>query len=390
LIVKYINEFIKKIADRIIMKIIIIIIIGIFILGYSIGSNAIPFDDTIKAYYSKLTAPNYYEQNSDQILPILYQTNVQSLIHIDDETDITKIRNQIIDYVWKEDGFSKTKMPSKIEQNIQDERYYDIINLEKIDKITLTMEYGVESHGYIFVAEEKNNDFVFYHQGHDGDFINGKKTIEFFLEKGYSVVAFSMPLLGMNNQPTVNVENIGVIKLTGHEHFRLLDSDDFSSIKFFLEPIMVAVNYIENNYNSNSIFMVGISGGGWTTTMYSAIDDRIDKSFPVGAMLPLFISLNAPAIPHYESVLLELYKKSSYLDLYILGSFGEGREQIKIINKFASCSHGGISYQVFAEEIIKTMEKLNNGKFSIFLDDSHNRHKISDTALQVILQNIRN
>jgi len=372
------------------MKIIIIIIIGIFILGYSIGSNSIPFDDTLKSYYSKLTAPNYYEQNSDQILPILYQTNVQSLIHIDNENDITKTRNQIIDYVWKEDGFSKNKMPSKIEYDIKDERYEDIINLEKIDKITVTMEYGVESYAYIFVAKQNNEDIVLYHQGHDGDFVNGKKTIEFFLEKGYSVIAFSMPLFGMNNQPIVDIENIGVIKITTHEQFRLLDSDDFSSIKFFLEPILVAVNYIEDNYNSNSIFMVGISGGGWTTTMYSAIDDRVDKSFPVGAMLPLFISLNAPVMPHYEGIITELYEKVSYLDLYILSSFGENREQIKIINKFDSCCHGGISYQVFEEEIIKTMEKLNNGKFSIFLDDSHNGHKISDTALQVILEKIKN
>jgi len=371
------------------MKVIVVAIIVIFILGYSIGSNSIPFDDTVKSYYSKLTAPNYYEQNLDQILPILYETNVQSLIHIDNEADIAKIRNQLIDYVWKEEGFSKNKMPSKIEHDVKDERYEGIINLEKIDKITLTMEYGVESYAYIFVADQKNEDIILYHQGHDGDFVNGKKTIEFFLEKGYSVVAFSMPLLGMNNQPIINVENIGTIKLTDHEQFRLLDSDDFSSIKFFLEPIMVAVNYIENNYNSNSIFMIGISGGGWTTTIYSAIDDRINKSFPVGTMLPLFISLNAPAMPHYESVLLELYEKASYLDLYILSSFGENREQIKIINKFDSCCHGGISYQVFEEEIMETMIKLNNGNFTIFLDDTHNGHKISDVALQVILENIR-
>ena len=372
------------------MKMIIIIIVGIFILGYSIGSNSIPFDDTVKSYYSKLTAPNYHEQTSDEILPILYQTNLQSLIHIDNEKDITKTRNQIIDYVWKENVFSKNKMPSKIEHDIQDERYENLMNLEKIDKITITMEHGVESYAYIFLAEQKNEDIILYHQGHAGDFVKGKKTIQFFLEKGYSVVAFSMPLLGMNNQPTIDVENIGVIKLTTHEQFKILDSENFSSLKFFLEPIMIAVNYIENNYNPNSIFMVGISGGGWTTTIYSAIDDRIDKNFPVGSMLPLFISLNTPQFPDYETVIPGFYKKISYLDLYVLASFGENREQIKIINKFDSCCHGGITYQVFEEEMMETMVKLNNGNFTIFLDETHNRHKISDTALQVILENIRN
>jgi len=370
--------------------IIVFIIIPIFVLGYSIGSGTIPFDDTLKLYYSKTITPNYYEENSDEIPSILHQTDVQSLIHVNNEIDVIKMREDIINYVWKEDGFSKNKIPSKIEYDIQDDRYKDLINLQKIDKITITMEYGIESYVYLFLAEQKNNDFVLYHQGHDGDFINGKKTIGFFLEKGYSVAALSMPLSGMNNQPTVNIANIGEIKLSAHEQFWFIDSDNFSSLKFFLEPVMIATNYIESNYSSNSIFMVGISGGGWTTTVYSAIDDRIDKSFPVGAMLPLFISLNAPVMPHYEGIIPELYEIASYLDLYILGSFGEDREQIKIINKFDSCCHGGISYQVFEEEMAQTMTKLNNGNFTIFLDDTHNRHKISDAALQVILENINN
>ena len=29
--------------------------------------------------------------------------------------------------------------------------------------------------------------------------------------------------------------------------------------------------------------MIGISGGGWATTVYPAIDDRISKSFAVSA-----------------------------------------------------------------------------------------------------------
>lgn len=371
-------------------SIIIFIVISIFVLGYSIGSGSIPFDDTLKSYYSKLTAKNYYEAHSDEIPSILYQTDVQSLIHINNEIDVIKMRNKIIDYVWKEDGFSKNKMPSKIEYNIQDERYKDLINLEKIDKITITMEHGIESYVYLFLTEQKNEKFVLYHQGHGGDFINGKKTIGFFLEEGYSVVAFSMPLFGMNNQPTVNITNVGEIKLSSHKQFQFLDSDNFSSIKFFLEPIMITMNYIENNYKLDSIFMIGISGGGWTTTMYAAIDDRIDKSFPVGSMLPLFISLNAPIMPHYEGIVPELYEIASYLDLYILGSFGEDRKQIKIINKFDSCCHGGISYQIFEDEIDKTMSKLNNGNFTVFLDDTHNGHKISDISLQIILENIKN
>ena len=33
--------------------------------------------------------------------------------------------------------------------------------------------------------------------------------------------------------------------------------------------------------------MIGISGGGWTTTVYPAIDTRISESFSVAGSLPL-------------------------------------------------------------------------------------------------------
>jgi hypothetical protein len=114
--------------------IIIGIIIGIFILGYSIGSNSIPFDDTVKSYYSKLTAPNYYEQNSDKILPILYQTNLQSLIHIDNENDITKTRNQIIEYVDTENLRNATVQISDGRLRFMDTKQQTPLTLHHVKK----------------------------------------------------------------------------------------------------------------------------------------------------------------------------------------------------------------------------------------------------------------
>ena len=84
------------------------------------------------------------------------------------------------------------------------------------------MEYDVNSISYLFVPESSNNKLVIYHQGHGGDFYKGKDVIQFFLDEGFTVLAFSMPLLGMNNQPVVEVPNIGTIKLTSHEHLRFI------------------------------------------------------------------------------------------------------------------------------------------------------------------------
>ena len=79
------------------------------------------------------------------------------------------------------------------------------------------MEYGISSYPNLFHPVEKNNKLLIYHQGHAGDFILGKKTISYFIDKGYTVMAFSMPLHGSNNSPDLEIKNFGVIKFDSHD-----------------------------------------------------------------------------------------------------------------------------------------------------------------------------
>ena len=136
---------------------------------------------------------------------------------------------QLIQYIWKQNNFPYDKMPSNIENDIKDDRYSDLQNLSQINKITTSMEYGVNSYSYLFLADKSNNKLVVYHQGHDGDFILAKKTIQYLLDKGYSVLALSMPLTGMNNQPVVDLPNFGKIKLVTH--------DDLIFIEIFINKV---------------------------------------------------------------------------------------------------------------------------------------------------------
>jgi hypothetical protein len=115
------------------------------------------------------------------------------------------------------------KLPNKVEEQIEDKRYTTLFesDLKRIDKITVRMEHGLESIAYHFIPKKCCNKLVVYHQGHRGDFIKGMDTIAACLQKGYSVMAFSMPLLGMNNKPTVYLERFGKFTLTKHEHLKL-------------------------------------------------------------------------------------------------------------------------------------------------------------------------
>ena len=98
---------------------------------------------------------------------------------------------------------------------------------------------NLKSNSYLFLPEKSNNKLIIYHQGHAGGFVLGKDTISDFLKEGYSVLAFSMPLVGDNNQPIADLGHFGKIKLTQHDQLALLETPDGESpIKFFVEPII--------------------------------------------------------------------------------------------------------------------------------------------------------
>ena len=359
-----------------------------FVLAFFLGSGELPFDDTILTFFMKFNSKDLTKYET--IDPLYLQTNVESLIKINQKNDIHEIRNKLKEFIWRENSFSYERLPSKIENNFVNEKFYDFSNLQKIDKLTANMENNISSSSYLLIPNNPNNKLVIYHAGHEEDFFHGKKTIDFFLKNNYSVLAFSMPLHGNNNNPIIDHPTFGKIKMTNHDSFYFLDSENFSSIKYFVEPILTSLNYSLDSYEFISVYMIGISGGAWTTTLYAAIDDRVTKSFPVAGVLPIFLRADNENLGHYEHINPKLYEIANYLELYILGSYGQNREQVKIINKYDSCCHYGISYKTFEDEIVIIMDKLGSGSFEVFLDDTHMQHKISDNSLNIILQHIQN
>jgi hypothetical protein len=192
-----------------------------------------------------------------------------------------------------------------------------------------------------------------------------------------------MPLKGMNNQPTIDTADFGKIKFVSHRQFSLLESDDFSPLKYFIHPIVLSLNHIDEIYNYTSYDMVGLSGGGWTTIIYSAIDDRISQSFSVAGSYPLYLRYESQNIGDYEQLHPDIYKIANYLELYIMGSSGDNRKLVQIFNKYDPCCFTGElseNYQV----LVTTKASELNGNFEIYIDDSHKEHKISQNSLELI------
>ena len=318
-----------------------------------------------------------------------FDTN--SIIGIETKEDLNYKKTSLIKYIWKNQ--MPTKLPANIEENFIDDNFRDVKNLQQIDKITIEMEHGINSIAYLFIPYESNNKLIIYHQGHDGDFLLGKNTIQFFLKNGYSIIAFNMPLKGMNNQPVIETSDFGPIKFISHKQFPLLESSKFSPLKYFVEPIVLSLNYIDESYNYDDYYMVGISGGGWTTVVYSAIDERVSKSYSVAGSYPLHLRHEAKNLGDYEQINPNLYRIANYLELYIMSSFGDGRKLVQLFIYNDPCCFPAELYEKFpyANAIQDKLEILGDErKFNVFLDNSTNQHEISHHALSLILDDMLN
>jgi len=332
-----------------------------------------------------------FEQKTTQNNQFVNQINVDSLIKIYSKSDIDQKREFLTEFFWDTTTFQRIKdkaPPPKVETNISDSNYKDFQNLKRIDRLTVEMEYGINSISYLFIPEQSNEKLILYHQGHGGDFLLGKNTIQFFLDRNFTVIAMAMPLLGMNNQPVTEIGGLGEMKLISHKKLRLLEANNFNPMKLFLDPIQINLNFLDKEYNFKRYSMIGLSGGGWTTVVYSAIDERISDSFSVGGSIPFYLRVDSRDMGDYEQTNIELYKHVNYLELYVLGAYGDGRQHVQIFNKNDSCCFSGNGHETYEFVIKDKISQLGKGDFQVFIDDTHNEHKISEYVMSLIHEQI--
>jgi hypothetical protein len=326
---------------------------------------------------------------------VFLETDVNNLISIREKNDAQARQTELVSFIWGANGLPK-EQPAQIEKAIDDKRYSDLANLKQIDRITVNMEWGLSSIAYHFIPTQPNNKLIIYHGGHDGDFIVARDLIAFFLKNGFAVIGMSMPLEGMNNHPVVELERIGKVQLTFHDQLKLLKMKSGHPVQLFLTPVAVVLNYAQP-LGYDAIFMTGVSGGGWTTTMYAALDPRITRSYPAAGTLPLHLRAdrnrtNTAQRPadwgDYEQTIPELQALANYLDLYILGSLGEHRKQLQILNQHDPCCLSGEAFKAYEGIVNERARTLGNGSFAVFLDTTNTKHSISANAMTVILGDI--
>ncbi len=299
-------------------------------------------------------------------------------------------RAAMIQEIWKAPNLPAT-LPSRVSKNISLPNPFldvsSVSNLSRVDQLDITMERGFVSRAYHLHPKNSNNRLVILHQGHSDGYADSGiiETIRFLVENRFSVIFLYMPMRGSNTGP---VEPKG-----DHNAVGALVSPKLNPIKFFLEPLAVCLNYVDKNFSYQDQSLVGISGGGWTTHLYAAIDLRIKKSFAVAGSRPHFM-VDRGSWGDWEQIghlvpgsnVSNFYQDvASYLDIYVLASFGEGRRHLQILNKYDDCCFWGEEYQIYENVVRQRVAQLGQGAFEVVLDDSHRHHQISDWAREEVI-----
>jgi pimeloyl-ACP methyl ester carboxylesterase len=336
-------------------------------------------------------------------------------IGINSEQDIITKREKLIQHIWGDTGWPVNRLVDCIEAGItyteSGKTPYQCLynasgNLKQIDRYKIFLPNSFVSKVYHFRPIKSINKVFLYHTGHAANFhvedcmsnndgIEPGLVIPRLLKEGYDVVVFMMPLAG-NDYPTVEVgHNVGQIKFpfgtVGHNlMFDYLDHP----YTYFIEDMVATVNYLVKNYKYSDYYLMGLSGGGWTTTLYAAIDPRIKYSFPVAGTIPTYLrvggSIGDAEQGYYEEYDPDgLYSIANFEELYVLGSYGDNRRQIQVLNEFDDCCFSGITYPNWMEDVKSTMKKLGKGEYDFYFEQDTKTHKVSKIAMDVILSSIK-
>jgi len=319
-------------------------------------------------------------------------------ITIHSATDVAAKRRALIRHLWGKDGFPASRLPTVITNVASPVKH--LTSVTRVDEFRIAMEAGLEGLAYHFIPARPNGELVVVHHGHactlDDDpspqdvGYGLQRTIHALLQSGYGALGVFMPHMRPGD-------------CTGGHDAMFQSNLVGSPIKFFLEPTAVSLNYLKSQSRAGafpkyrSFHMTGLSGGGWTTTVYAAIDPTICSSFPVAGTIPLYLRTGG-SVGDREQFDTAFYSLASYPDLYVLGAHGRGRQQVQILVRRDDCCFGeaqhdaksaGLNYadamREYERRVQSALTKIGPGSFRLEIDETAPSHMISHHAIEKII-----
>jgi hypothetical protein len=239
--------------------------------------------------------------------------------------------------------------------------------------------------------------------------VNAQNVLTDLMGAGFHYLGICMPTLGYNpSSLTLAKAAGGSVTIGRNTCYGALDQHDFSAIDgdgglsalvWFLEHVVQGINWIKAGCPGcapaipaiTRICLHGISGGGWTTDLVSAIDPRVDRCCNVYGSLP-FSMRAAHGGPgdagdweqgetrKWYPVIGGLY---AFENLYKLGCLEKGRRRLHVIGMADTLFPAATIRQPLRDLEASTRAAVN-GQHEIWIDKdirSFGNHCYSTAAI---------
>ena len=142
--------------------------------------------------------------------------------------------------------------------------------------------------------------------------------------------------------------------LDPHARYESIDTGRGHYIKFFVDPIIEPLRLISQQIQLDDIVYVGLSGGGWTGIVASAMPElnRINQVILVAGFLPSSLRLlDYRDVGDAEQFTSRFYKHYPYYKLVDMAASIPGRRIHLIYNTNDPCCFGGEGARAFAAQL---------------------------------------
>jgi len=228
-----------------------------------------------------------------------------------------------------------------------------------------------------------NGKLLIVCNGHASDVASGYESMfTQALGYGYDVLYCAMPVVGDNTEtnPTITLTSS-----SGHNQMLSggLDRVGYSPIELFLFDKFSAINHLNGSYSE--IIINGNSGGGWTSCIIGALDERVDITFTNRGMgLRSFkfketaIDYEQGGMPTYAwtsaiagttvsgTRLYAIYTATTFFDLLAMCA-SSGRQVYRFTHQADDCCFFGTQSWVWMD-VMKTLCGTMGGHFTNRVD----------------------
>lgn len=336
---------------------------------------------------------------------VFYTYDIYQDIHVYSNAQINAARQTLIDAIWKNNDYSDTELGvDQVTENFTGvSEFTSLPSFSSMRRVRVDMDDG-EFYDYAYIIEPVSitkNNLVWVNYGHGSAFdINETDdVIEEFLSRGYIVCTKHLSLNGLNN--TTRNPPITTVGVVGHNLLPLIETATLNPVKYFIESQIRVTNYALSIYpqlNQNNYYMMGVSGGGWSTAITAAIDTRIKKSFSVAGIQPLWANpLTNPSTSDWEQGYegfpesdwhIFLANTISYMDVFILAA--QNREHYHFRNITDPCCFSGHDALGWGPKLQALVKHFANGKFDFFLYSAPNHQYELSEQIPTVFELIEN